>query len=131
MSDLLVRVVTIDEVRPHPNADKLEIVKVGRIFDIAVNGIYLPWSYVRELCQDIGLPIVPHMNPAIYTFEELCELAEGDSVLSPGQIKEGIVVRPLSEETWGRGDLDPNAERRIFKVISPDYLTRKGGTELH
>ena len=105
--------------------------KAWRIFDIALNGKYLPWHRVRDICQGFGLPIVPHLDPAIYTFEELCVLAEGTSVLSPGQIKEGIVVRPLEEETWGRGDLDPNAKRRIFKVISPDYLTRKGGTELH
>jgi len=51
--------------------------------------------------------------------------------LSPGQIKEGIVVRPMDEETWGKGDLDPHPKRRIFKVISHDYLTRKGGTERH
>lgn len=105
--------------------------KAWRVFDIAVNGTYLPWPYVRDICQEYGLPIVPNLNPAIYTFEELCELAEGDSVLSPGQIKEGIVVRPMGEETWGKGDLDPNPKRCIFKVISSDYLTRKGGTEHH
>lgn len=105
--------------------------KAWRIFDIAVNGTYLPWAYVRDVCKEVGLPIVPNINPGVYTFEQLCELAEGDSVLSPGQIKEGIVVRPMGEETWGKGDLDPNPKRRIFKVISPDYLTRKGGTEHH
>jgi len=105
--------------------------KAWRVFDIAVNGTYLPWNYVRDACIDLGLPIVPHMDPQVFTFEDLCELAEGDSVLSPGQIKEGIVVRTLYEETWGRGDLDPNPKRRIFKVISSEYLTRKGGTEFH
>jgi RNA ligase (TIGR02306 family) len=105
--------------------------KAWRIFDIAVNGTYLPFEYVRSICNQFALPIVPHMVPGVYTFEELCGLAEGDSVLSPGQIKEGIVVRPLGEETWGKGDLDPHPKRSIFKVISPDYLTRKGGTEHH
>lgn len=105
--------------------------KAWRVFDIAVNGMYLPWYYVRDVCKEVGLPIVPHMNPAIYTFEELCELAEGESVLSPGQIKEGIVVRPMGEETWKEGDLDPHPRRSIFKIISSEYLTRKGGTENH
>lgn len=105
--------------------------KAWRIFDIAINGTYLPWAYVKEICVQCELPIVPHINPTVYTFKELCELAEGDSVLSPGQIKEGIVVRPMDEETWGKGDLDPHPKRRIFKVISHDYLTRKGGTERH
>lgn len=105
--------------------------KAWRVFDIAVNGTYLPWNYVRDVCKEVGLPIVPHMDAAIYTFEELCELAEGHSVLSPGQVKEGIVVRPVREETWGKGTLDPYPKRRIFKVIGTDYLTRKGGTEHH
>lgn len=105
--------------------------KDWRIFDIAVNRTYLPWSYVRDVCKEVGLPIVPNMNPGFYTFEELCELAEGESILSPGQIKEGIVVRPLREETWKIGDLDPSPQRRIFKVISAEYLIRKYGTEHH
>lgn len=105
--------------------------KKWRLFDIAVNGNYLPWPYVRELCEEFDVPMVPHMIPAFYTFEELCELAEGESVLSPGQVKEGLVVRPLYEKTWSEGDLNPNKQRMIFKVIGSDYLTRKGGTEHH
>ena len=105
--------------------------KAWRIFDIAVNGEYLPWNAVKTLCEEYGLPIVPHLHPDFYTFEQLCDLAEGTSVLSPSQIKEGIVVRPMLEEKWSQGTLDPNPKRIIFKIISPDYLTRKGGTELH
>lgn len=104
--------------------------KSWRVFDIAVNGQYMPWYVVKLLCDKI--PTVPFLEPAIYTFEELCALAEGESVLSPGQIKEGIVVRPLQEETWSQGVLDPNPKRSIFKLISSDYLTRKGDTtEFH
>ena len=104
--------------------------KAWRVFDIAVNGIYLPWNYVEDICATYGLPIVPHVI-GVFTFEQLCTLAEGESVLSPGQIKEGLVVRPTYEQTWGRGTMDPQPKRRIFKVISGSYLTRKGGTEYH
>lgn len=105
--------------------------KDWRLFDIALNGEYLPWNTLEYFNEQFGIPLVPRMKPAVYGFEELCELAEGDSILSPGQIKEGIVVRPMIEGTWGRGDLDPNPRRTIFKIISSDYLTRKGGTEHH
>jgi len=105
--------------------------KAYRLFDIAVNGEYLPWNYVVEICGKYGIPVVPHLELDFYTFEQLCELAEGQSILSPGQIKEGIVVRPYYEKTWKQGDLDPNPKRAIFKVIGSDYLTRKGGTEHH
>lgn len=105
--------------------------KSWRLFDISVNGVYLGWNTVMRLAEQNGIPMVPYIQPAFFTFEDLCALAEGDSVLSPGQIKEGIVVRPVVEMTWGKGDLDPNPKRMIFKVISSDYLTRKGGTEHH
>ncbi len=39
-------------------------------------------------------------------------------------IREGVVIRPLEE----RVDLNG---RVILKVISDDYITRKGGTEYH
>jgi hypothetical protein len=105
--------------------------KKWRLFDIAVNGTYLPWPYVKELCEEFDVPTVPQFTTSFYTFEQLCELAEGQSILSPGQIKEGLVVRPYGEKTWSQGTLDPNPKRMIFKVISSDYLTRKGGTEHH
>ena len=105
--------------------------KAWRVFDIAVNGKYLSWENVKSIGTNFDIPIVPHMDPDVYTFEELCSLAEGDSVLSPGQIKEGLVVRPIFETTWGKGDLDPYPKRSIFKLLNSDYLTRKGGTERH
>jgi len=108
-----------------------EKAKSWRIFDIAVNGSYLPWNYLEHLSKEFGLPLVPRLAPSLYTFKELCELAEGESILSPGQIKEGIVVRPPCEQTWGRGSLDPHPKRMIFKLIGSDYLTRKNGTEYH
>lgn len=105
--------------------------KAWRVFDIAVNGSYLPWPYVKEVCEDFEIPLVPHIQPGFYSFTELCDLAQGETVLNPGQIKEGIVVRPYVEKTWKNGDRDPNPKRMIFKIISDDYLLRKGGSEHH
>jgi len=96
-----------------------------RVFDIAVDGKYVPHDELVKICSAFGLPRVPVLDCDIFTFDELCDLAEGNSTLTKGQIKEGIVVRPLEEETWGGG------RRTIMKVISPDYLCRKGGTEDH
>lgn len=102
-----------------------------RVFDIAIDGRYIGWEKTRALCEEHGLPIVPTLKEGFFTFEQLCDLAEGQSILSPGQIKEGIVVRPMGEKSWCQGTLDPNPKRMIFKLISSDYMTRKGGTEHH
>lgn len=99
--------------------------KAWRVFDIAVNGYYFPWPHLKDVCEEFGIPLVPHICPTFYNFEELCALAQGETVLKPGQIKEGIVVRPCVERTWG------NDQRMIFKVISDGYMLRKNGTENH
>ena len=41
MSDLLVNVVRIDAIEPHPNADKLEIVKLGGWQIVSGKGNYI------------------------------------------------------------------------------------------
>jgi len=105
--------------------------KAWRVFDIAVNGYYFPWPHLKDVCEEFGIPLVPYVHSTFYNFEELCALAQGETVLNPGQIKEGIVVRPSVERTWGNGDRDPNPKRMIFKVISDEYLLRKNGTEHH
>jgi len=105
--------------------------KDWRLFDIAVNGTYFSYFNLKSICEVCNIPLVPHYVPYTYNFEKLCELAEGKSALAEGQIKEGIVVRPLFELTWGKGELDPNPKRMIFKLINSDYLCRKGGTEKH
>jgi RNA ligase (TIGR02306 family) len=105
--------------------------KDWRIFDIVIDGKYIDFPTLQDICDRASLPMVPWMPAKHYTFEELVALAEGESILCPGQIKEGIVVRPINESEWKQGEQDPNPKRVIFKLISSDYLCRKGGTEYH
>ena len=105
--------------------------KDWRVFDVAINGEYVSWSALEFFKEKFGLPLVPELALGIFNFDQLVEMAQGDSILAPGQIKEGIVIRPMMEETWLQGDRDPNPKRRIFKLISDNYLLLKGGTENH
>jgi RNA ligase (TIGR02306 family) len=103
-----------------------------RVFDIAINGEYMPWAAMKYVCDEAGLPTVPVLTAGILDLEELCTLAEGNTTLNDTHIREGIVVRPMCQElTWSKGIEDPNPKRMIFKVISGSYLTRKNGTEYH
>jgi len=103
-----------------------------RVFDVVVNGKYLPWDSLHSVCERVGLPVVPVLGRGDFSFEELQQFAQGDTTLNDEHIREGVVVRPASEElTWGKGEQDPHPKRMIFKVISDAYLLRKGGTEFH
>lgn len=69
------------------------------------------------------LPTVPVLYEGPYDEATLVALAEGLTVLGDGaHIREGIVVRP--DDVRREGD-----HRMIGKLVSPAYLTRKGGTE--
>jgi RNA ligase (TIGR02306 family) len=97
-----------------------------RVFDVSVNGEYLPWNLMFQLCHEAGLETVPILAHGKFTLQEVFDLAEGETTLGEAkQIREGIVIRPLHEERPHRNG------RYIFKVISGGYLSRKDGTELH
>lgn len=103
-----------------------------KVFDIALNGEYINWYSVEQLCEKFGLPTVPVVAYGMFTYDEILEYAKGQTLLGKHNIREGVVVRPWHEELqWGNGTLDPFPKRMIFKVINDDYLTRKGGTEFH
>lgn len=112
-----------------------------RLFDISVNGEYLDWTTLVELTSRFNVPLVPVLGQGRFTFQELVELAQGDTTLDDSHIREGIVVRPERERCWSRTDKphrNPNqpevtkfGRRMIFKLISDAYMTRKGGTEYH
>jgi RNA ligase (TIGR02306 family) len=103
-----------------------------RLFDVSVNGDYLPWRTLEYFQERFGLPLVPVLARGVFDFENLVELAQGKTELDDSHIREGVVVRPWAQELkWGKGELDPNPRRMIFKLISDEYLCRKGGSEYH
>lgn len=83
---------------------------------------------VRMLMENVGvsLPLVPELYAGPYDEAFLLGLAVGRETVSgtSAHMREGIVVRPArgrrSEVTGGRA---------IGKMVSPEYLTRKGATE--
>jgi RNA ligase (TIGR02306 family) len=96
------------------------------VLDVKVDGSYLPHFALEEFCEARGLPLAPvlflgRMGDA----HQLETLRDGKSVLCPSQIREGCVIKDFWE------DKHPRIGRRILKCISPDYLTRKNGTENH
>lgn len=71
-----------------------------------------------ELVGELGLQVVPQLGTLVldHSVDELIELSMGASVLSPRTPREGIVLRPLVDET------DPELGRLSFKAINPKFL---------
>lgn len=82
------------------------------------SGRYLSYQDFIQFCQGLGLKTVPIINDNFSlprTVDELLTLADGESLLNPLEDREGIVVRPKTEQSY-------NGARLSFKVISNKYL---------
>lgn len=99
------------------------------VFDIAIDGQYLDWPKISNLCMRYDVPLVIPIYTGPYSDAKLEELTDGPTLMCPpdkaGKFKgrEGIVVHPTIERA------DRRIGRVIFKSISIDYLGRKGGTD--
>lgn len=105
-----------------------------RAFDIAVNGKYLDYDEQERLFNEFGVEMVPVLYRGPFSVEKVRELTDGPTTMcepeKAGKFagREGVVIRPVKERY--SSDL-PNYGRVIFKSVSVDYLSRKGGTEYH
>ena len=89
-----------------------------RAFDLKLDGKFAGWSRLREICGKHGVPMVPELYRGPFDAEVIHALADGDSVVSKKpQIREGVVVRPLTEEWRGKPP-----ERAILKYIGERHL---------
>jgi RNA ligase (TIGR02306 family) len=93
------------------------------VFDIKQNSAYLDWADVIRICNEIGLRHVPQLYIGEYRDGILDKYTSGSSILYGNQIREGCVIKSACKEN------DLRIGRKILKSISPDYLTRKDGTE--
>jgi len=98
-----------------------------RCFDIAINGKYIPYDEMIRYSSSFDIPLVPLLYNGPYSEQLVWDLTKGKSVVEgSNNIKEGVVVRANPERT------DPRIGRVILKLLSDDYLTRKGKTtEFH
>ena len=94
------------------------------VFDILIGGRYQPYSQLLRFSQKSGIPLVPMLYRGKFNSLVL-KHRDGQSVLDPGTIREGIVIRSESEP------FHPQLGRKILKMLSEQYLLLKGRTEYH
>lgn len=99
-----------------------------RIFDTFSKklGRYNDWDVTKEIAQKLDIETVPELFRGPWA-PELEELRNGKSVLYPGNIREGFVIKPIHER-YRQHTPGKRAEftgRIIFKYVGEDYKLRK------
>jgi RNA ligase (TIGR02306 family) len=89
------------------------------VFDIRIGERWLTDSELEQACAYLGVRKVPLAYKGPFDLAALEAVRDGATLLGGANIREGIVVR--SENLLPH----PVHGRRIAKMISPDYLTRK------
>lgn len=97
-----------------------------QLFDIDSYQYYAR-SFFQEFCEKHGILAVPVVEEYVCLHTEIddwVKMADGESRIGKGCLREGIVVRPYSEmvdmqmaQGFGNG-------RVSFKVVSPQYLLK-------
>lgn len=91
-------------------------------FDSVTDGQVDSYEMFQVTCEETGLEAVPLLYKGPYGAADLTALRDGKSSLDGQTLKEGIVIRDdLNSDTGFIG-------RKMLKMVSPDYLTRKGNT---
>jgi RNA ligase (TIGR02306 family) len=91
------------------------------VFDVydRIEERYLDWDDAYQICEVMGLEMVPVLYRGPYDPSIVLNLAEGKSSLNQSHIKEGVIVRSEIEKER------PGIGRLILKCKGQDYLLRK------
>lgn len=84
---------------------------------------YLDWEGVEAMAKFLAIETVPVLYKGPFSVEKMHEHTSGKTQLSANHIREGIVMVPATERN------QQPLGRVCLKSVSPEYLTRKGGTE--
>jgi RNA ligase (TIGR02306 family) len=96
-----------------------------RVFDIALDGEWASTVALDTVAKQLSLETVPTLLTGPFDLPTLEKIRDGKSTLGGSHVREGVVVTALNSKPHSK------VGRRIAKMISPDYLTRKNGTEFN
>ena len=80
-------------------------------------------SELSEFCKTWGLSYVPVLAEIPFNKEKVIVYRDGKSTFTENQMREGIVISRAAERPFSLNSFP------FLKWVSPNYLTRKGGTE--
>lgn len=89
------------------------------LFDIVLSGSIVHYNEFEHLCESMNAVSVPLLFRGKYKDAPLEQLRDGKSSIDGQTVKEGVVVRDDYNAD------NPSVGRKMLKLVSPDYLTRK------
>lgn len=105
--------------------------RMFRVFDISVDGQYMDYIAMMEICKAHSLKTVPLLYVGEFDLDMVEELTYGkttltdpDKITSKFKDREGVVVTPLKEVVSRTG------MRVIVKSVSADYRDRRGAVDM-
>lgn len=103
--------------------------KVCRVFDVFIDGVPLGEDAKAHAIELMGLERVPVLYRGPFDLGALEKVRDGKTTFNSGfNVREGVVVTAVGDQSSRR--IGNHNLRPILKMINPDYLLRKGGTEL-
>lgn len=96
-----------------------------RAFDLRIDDRFLDYDEAVEALAAVDVPMVPCLYRGPFDRDAIEKVATGKESVTgtEAHVREGVVVRPVHDRIEGR------LGRVVLKVISPNYLLRKGATE--
>lgn len=93
-------------------------------YDVMIDGQYLgPFEFI-EWCDERAIPRVPVFHIGEF-YESIARFhARGDSTIGGQKVREGVVIKPLTERNTCMG-------RKVLKLINEDYELAKDNSDFH
>lgn len=85
-------------------------------------GRFLDFSDFKDTCSLFGIDIVPVLYQGPFSMDTAEQHRDGKDSITGAHIREGIVITPVKERN------DITVGRVCLKMVSPNYLLRKGNT---
>jgi RNA ligase (TIGR02306 family) len=95
------------------------------VFDLMKDNKYVDYTDFLKIATERNFEVVPALACTEWS-DDIKLLAQGNSTICSNQIKEGVVIRPLTE-----GFSEKLQGRKIIKIINDDYLLKEGRTDFH
>jgi hypothetical protein len=86
---------------------------------LLIDGSFVDFDEFADLCNQFSVEIAPVLYRGPFSLKAIKEVSDGPTTVGDGNIREGVVVRPVKERTH------PRVGRLVMKYVGDEYLLSK------